>query len=111
MRLIKVNGIYQVECKTGEKVSGHCPSVNVLFDSVAKSAGKNALGIILTGMGRDGAAGLLHMRQAGARTIGQNEASCIVYGMPKAAYDDGAVEIQAELNQIAAKAYQIVEKM
>ncbi len=111
MKLVKVNGIYQVECKTAPKVNGHCPSVDVLFDSVAKVAGSKAVGIILTGMGRDGATGLLHMRQAGARTIGQNEASCIVYGMPKAAYDDGAVEVQADLSQIAAKTYQIISRM
>lgn len=109
MRLIKVGGEYQVECRTGPKVNGHCPSVDVLFDSVAKAAGKSAVGIILTGMGADGANGLLAMRQAGARTIGQNEASCIVYGMPKAAYDCGAVEVQAELTQIAQKTYNILQ--
>lgn len=111
MRIVKMNGGYQVECKKGERVNGHCPSVDVLFDSVAKCVGNKALGIILTGMRRDGAAGLLHMRQAGARTIGQNEDSCIVYGMPKAAYDDGAVEYQADLSQIAAKTYQILQRM
>ncbi len=111
MRLIKVNGIYQVECRQAPKVNGHCPSVDVLFDSVAAAAGRKAVGIILTGMGRDGATGLLHMREAGARTIGQNEASCIVYGMPKAAFDDGAVEVQADLSQIAAKTYQIINQM
>lgn len=109
MRLVKVNGEYQVECRTGPKVNGHCPSVDVLFESVAKTAGKSAVGIILTGMGADGAKGLLSMRQAGARTIGQNEGSCIVYGMPKAAYDCGAVEVQTELTQIAQKTYNILQ--
>lgn len=68
-----------------------------------------AVGIILTGMGNDGAKGLLEMRRAGAKTIGQNEASCIVYGMPKAAYDIGAVQQQAELTQIAQKTYDCLE--
>lgn len=108
MRLVKVNGCYQVECRSGPKVNGHCPSVDVLFESVAKAAGNKAVGIILTGMGRDGAEGLLSMRKAGARTIGQNEASCIVYGMPKAAYDIGAVESQIDLTQIAQKTYNVL---
>lgn len=109
MRLVKVNGEYQVECRSGPKVSGHCPSVDVLFESVAKAAGRKAVGIILTGMGNDGAKGLLQMRKAGAKTIGQNEASCIVYGMPKAAYDIGAVQYQTELTQIAQKTYDCLE--
>lgn len=111
MRLVKVNGAYQVECKQGPRVSGHCPSVDVLFESVAKTAGNRAIGIILTGMGKDGADGLLAMRKAGARTIGQNEASSVVYGMPKVAYDIGAVEVQSDLIQIAQKTYAILSKM
>lgn len=83
---------YYVDVVNGPLVSRHRPSVDVLFRSVAKYAGKNALGIIMTGMGDDGAAGLLEMRQAGARTIGQDEATCVVYGMPKEAYKRGAVE-------------------
>lgn len=109
MRLLKVNGVYQVECKTGEKVSGHCPSVDVLFSSVAKAAKRDAVGVILTGMGGDGAKGLLEMRQAGAVTIGQNEASCVVYGMPKVAYDIGAVQHQMELSNIANKVYNVLK--
>jgi two-component system chemotaxis response regulator CheB len=109
MRLVKVNGVYQVECKAGEKVSGHCPSVDVLFSSVAKSAGKDALGVILTGMGGDGANGLLEMRKAGAKTIGQNEATCVVYGMPKVAYDIGAVQYQMELSSITNKIYGLLK--
>lgn len=92
---------YYVEIGSGEKVSGHRPSVDVLFNSVAKIAGANAIGVILTGMGGDGARGLLAMRNAGARTIGQDEASCIVYGMPKVAFDIGAVERQLPLQNIA----------
>ena len=67
---------------TGDRVSHHLPSVDVLFDSVAATCGPHAMGVILTGMGDDGARGLLKMRQKGARTLGQDEASCVVYGMP-----------------------------
>ena len=111
MRLVKVNGAYQVEVKAGPRVNGHCPSVEVLFESVAKVAGPNALGIILTGMGGDGAKGLLAMRRAGARTIGQDESTCVVYGMPKVAYDMGAVEYQEKLNDIPQKTYALLNKM
>lgn len=111
MHLVKVNGVYQVEVKPGPKVNGHCPSVDVLFDSVAKTAGSKALGIILTGMGGDGAKGLLAMRKAGARTIGQDESTCVVYGMPKVAYDIGAVEYQEKLQDIAKKTYAVLNKM
>ena len=111
MCIIKNNGIYQVEIKPGPKVSGHCPSVDVLFESVAKSAGNRALGIILTGMGADGAKGLLEMRKAGAKTIGQDETTCVVYGMPKAAFDIGAVECQEKLSDIAKKTYAVLNKM
>ncbi|WP_117190977.1 protein-glutamate O-methylesterase CheB [Rhizobium terrae] len=83
-----------------EPVNGHRPSVDVLFDSVAELAGRNAVGVILTGMGRDGASGLLKMRGAGARTIGQNEKTCVVYGMPRVAYEIGAVEQQLPLGSI-----------
>jgi len=111
MRLIKVNGVYQVECKKGPRVNGHCPSVDVLFESVAKSAGADAVGIILTGMGGDGAKGLLAMRRAGARTIGQDESTCVVYGMPKVAYDLGAVQYQEKLPDIAGRTYALLNKM
>ncbi len=111
MHLVKVNGMYQVEVKAGPKVNGHCPSVDVLFESVAKVAGPNALGIILTGMGGDGAKGLLAMRKAGARTIGQDESTCVVYGMPKVAYDLGAVEFQEKLSNIAKKTYYVLNTM
>lgn len=110
MQLVKINGTYQVVLKNAPKVNGHCPSVDVLFDSVAKVAGKNAIGIILTGMGGDGAKGLLEMRRAGARTIGQDESTCIVYGMPKVAYDLGAVEYQEKLPEIAKRTYGILSK-
>ncbi|CAA7618779.1 chemotaxis response regulator protein-glutamate methylesterase [Magnetospirillum sp. SS-4] len=85
----------------GPLVSGHKPSVDVLFQSVADICGSNAVGVILTGMGRDGAEGLLSMRQAGAETIGQDESSCVVYGMPKAAKDLGGVARELALPRIA----------
>ena len=100
MRLKKVSNQYIVECFKGEKVNGHCPSVDVLFESVALHGGKNAIGIILTGMGSDGAKGLLAMRQKGARTLGQDERTSVVYGMPKAAYALGAIEKQSPLERI-----------
>ena len=89
-------------CRLVEKepVNGHRPSVDVLFESVADLAGRSAVGVILTGMGRDGAAGLLKLRSAGARTIGQNEKTCVVYGMPRVAYEMGAVEQQLPLGSI-----------
>ena len=91
---------YYVTSKPGEKVSGHCPSVDVLFSSVAKAAGKDAIGVILTGMGRDGASGLGEMKKNGAYTIGQDKESCVVYGMPCVAFEEGAVSKQAPLSEI-----------
>lgn len=110
MRLLKTGNFYQVECKGTDRVNGHCPSVDVLFDSVAKTAGRNAVGVILTGMGGDGAKGLLEMRNSGAQTIGQDEASSIVYGMPKVAYDIGAVQHRMTLSAIAGKVYSLLSK-
>ena len=101
LRLEKDGRGYYVSSKRGAKVSGHCPSVDVLFESVAKTAGSHAVGAILTGMGADGAEGLLKMRQAGAYTIGQDEATCVVYGMPGVAYKIGAVMKQLPLERIA----------
>lgn len=110
MRLVKVNGEYQVECKGTDRVNGHCPSVEVLFESVAKVAGRNAVGVILTGMGGDGGKGLLSMRNAGASTVGQDEATCVVYGMPKVAFDLGAVQIQKPVTEIAGEVYRLLSK-
>lgn len=101
LRLCKDARGWYVSSKPGEKVSGHCPSVDVMFNSVADVAGPLAIGAILTGMGRDGADGLLRMRNAGAFTIGQDKETCIVYGMPMEAYNCGAVEVQAPLQNIA----------
>ncbi len=100
--LLKRSGTqYHVEVINGPLVNRHRPSVDVLFRSVAKCAGANALGVIMTGMGDDGAAGLFEMRQAGARTLAQNEASCVVYGMPKEAVKRGGVEKIVPLGSIA----------
>ena len=100
--LLKRNGAqYHVEVIDGPLVNRHRPSVDVLFRSVAKCAGANALGVIMTGMGDDGAVGLLEMRQAGARTVAQDEASCVVYGMPKEAVKRGGVEKMVPLSAIA----------
>ncbi|TCL56536.1 two-component system chemotaxis response regulator CheB [Kineothrix alysoides] len=109
MRLVKFGSEYFVECKKEEKVSGHCPSVDMLFDSVAKTAGADSIGVILTGMGGDGSRGMKAMKNCGAVTIGQDEATSVVYGMPKVAYDIGAVRYQLPLCDIAHKIYSLLE--
>ena len=104
---LEISGAGTLRCRlsSGPPVNGHRPSVDVLFHSVARAVGPLAVGAILTGMGRDGAEGLLAMRDAGARTVGQDEASCVVYGMPKAAFEIGAVERQAPLDRLAAELF------
>jgi two-component system chemotaxis response regulator CheB len=89
--------------RQGDLINGHRPSVDALFYSVAKSVGAKAVGVILTGMGNDGAKGLLALRQSGARTLGQDESTSVVYGMPKVAAQLGAVEKQLPLSRIAAE--------
>lgn len=101
LRLCKDKAGWYISSKPGEKVSGHCPSVDVMFNSVADVAGSLAIGAILTGMGRDGADGLLRMRQAGAFTVGQDKSTSVVYGMPMEAFNCGAVAVQAPLYKIA----------
>lgn len=103
MRLCRDSRGYYVTSKPGARVNGHCPSVDVLFESVSEVAKKNTLGVILTGMGSDGAHGLLQMRQAGAYTIGQDKDTCVVYGMPMVAHKLGAVQKQLPLDQIAGE--------
>lgn len=100
MRVVRLGNGYAVSCTPGEKVNGHRPSVDVLFDSVANCVRDKAIGIILTGMGADGAAGLLRMRKNGAYTIGQDRETCVVYGMPMEAQKIGAVCIQSPLHNI-----------
>lgn len=101
---------YVTELFSTPPVNRHRPSVDVLFDSAAEVVGRNAIGVILTGMGKDGACGLLRMRKAGARTFGQSEASCVVYGMPREAAVIGAVEEVAGLNDIARRVLMAANK-
>jgi len=102
MLLKRSGAYYHVEVIDGPPVNRHRPSVDVLFRSVAKFAGKNALGVIMTGMGDDGARGLKEMKDAGAATVAQNEATCVVYGMPKEAVKLGGVDRSIALTDINA---------
>jgi len=111
MRMKKTGSRLYVEVKEGEKISGHCPSVDALFHSVAAIKGIDSLGIIMTGMGSDGAKGLLAMKQAGAATIGQNKETCAVYGMPAVAYNIGAVDIQLPVSKMPGKIYEWYAKL
>jgi len=106
----KIGFEYQTELRTGPRVSRHKPSVDVLFKTVSEAAGSNALGVILTGMGRDGAKGLKLMKDAGAYTIAQDEASCVVYGMPREAVDIGAVDTVLPIDYIAQEICSAVTK-
>jgi two-component system chemotaxis response regulator CheB len=109
MAVKRERGYFKTNIFSYEKVSGHRPSVDVLFDSIAEcGAADIAIGVILTGMGKDGANGLLKIRQNGSLTIGQDETSSIVYGMPKVAKDIGAVETEVPLQLIAEKILQIL---
>lgn len=101
MELARSGANYQVKLHDGPPVNRHKPSVDVLFKSVAQYAGRNAVGVILTGMGNDGAAGLLTMNKAGAWTIAQNEASCVVFGMPREAIALGGASEVVDLHQIS----------
>jgi two-component system chemotaxis response regulator CheB len=103
MSVYRSGGIYQVDCKPGENVNGHCPSVEVMMSSVARYVGANAVGVMLTGMGGDGAEGMLEMRKAGARTMAQDESTCVVYGMPKVAFEKGGAEYLVPLQKIPEK--------
>jgi two-component system chemotaxis response regulator CheB len=109
---LEIEGAKHLRCKVtnGDPVSGHCPSVDVLFNSVARTAKDRGVGVILTGMGRDGARGLLSIRQAGGRTLGQDEATCVVYGMPRAAYELGAVERQLPLEKLGPAVRNLTNK-
>ncbi len=104
-------GQYKIKLGTGDKVSGHRPSVDVLFNSCSVYAGSNSIGVILTGMGSDGAKGLLKMRNAGSHTIGQEEKSCVIYGMPKVANEIGAVESEVPLEKINNTLISILNKL
>jgi two-component system chemotaxis response regulator CheB len=102
--LLKSSGArYYVEIQEGPLVNRHRPSVDVLFRSTAKYAGRNAIGIIMTGMGDDGARGLLEMKEAGAKTIAQDEKTCVVFGMPKEAINLGAALSVLPLEKISSQ--------
>jgi two-component system chemotaxis response regulator CheB len=101
LQLVKSGSGYRCALDDGPPVTGHRPSVDVLFRSVARSVGKSAIGVILTGMGKDGAEGLLELRKAGGQTIGQDEASSLIYGMPHVAFERGGVMRQCSLNNVA----------
>lgn len=103
MEVVKRGGRYFVKCYKGDKVSGHCPSVDVLFNSVAGLNGSDVIAVLLTGMGRDGASGMKLIHEAAGVTIGQDEKSSVVYGMPRAAYELGAVKYQLPLQDIPKK--------
>ena len=103
LRIKRGVSAYVTELLKTPPVNRHRPSVDVLFDSAADLIGRNAIGVILTGMGKDGAKGLLRMRQAGARTLGQDEASCVVYGMPREASLIGALEDVASLDGLSRR--------
>ena len=105
--VVRSGAYYRVEVRDGPLVARHRPSVDVLFRSVARAAGRNAVGIIMTGMGDDGARGLKEMRDAGARTLGQDEGTCVVYGMPKEAMRHGGVEEELPLDLIPAAALRL----
>jgi two-component system chemotaxis response regulator CheB len=101
LKVLKDANGYFVKVYEGEKVNGHAPSVDVMFNSVADAAKGSAVGVILTGMGNDGAKGILNMHDNGAFTIGQDEKSCVVYGMPMVAFNLGAVDMQCSLTSIS----------
>ncbi len=101
MKVVRTGGFYHVKCGGTDKVSGHCPSVDVMMHSVAEHVGANAVGGMLTGMGGDGSDGMLAMKNAGARCIAQDEATSVVFGMPKVAYEKGGAERLVPLDKIA----------
>jgi two-component system chemotaxis response regulator CheB len=101
IRIVQQQGKLAVECYVGNRIHGVMPAADILFESVANVLGSNAVGVILTGMGNDGAKGLKQMKASGCKNIGQDEASCVVYGMPKAAKDIGAIDLEIPLDQIA----------
>lgn len=111
MEVIRSGGNYLVECVEGDKVNGHIPSVDIMFDSVARNVGSNALAVILTGMGRDGATGMLNIKRSGGRTVAQDEESSVVYGMPKEAFDCGGAERLVSLSAMTQNIQIILKEM
>lgn len=111
MEIERSGADYRIRLSDGPRVSGHKPSVDVLFNSLCKSAGSNAIGVLLTGMGSDGANGLLELFNAGCETFCQDEASCIVFGMPKVAIEKGAAKSVLSLDDMGKAIMQTVEKL
>ncbi|MDA3940596.1 MAG: chemotaxis response regulator protein-glutamate methylesterase [Spirochaetia bacterium] len=111
LKVVRTGGQYKVHCFNGEKINGHRPSVGILFDSVAKQVGPNAVGVILTGMGRDGAFEMKHMRDAGAKTIAQDEKTSVVFGMPMEAWECGGAEELVPLQNVTDRLISILEGM
>ena len=111
MTLVRSGADYRIKLDDGPLVCGHKPAVDVMFNSLAKVVGKNAIATILTGMGKDGAVGLLALQQSGAITMAQDEASCVVYGMPKAAVDIGATKHIIELGKMSKALTKAVEQL
>jgi two-component system chemotaxis response regulator CheB len=110
MKVVRSGGLYQVRCEEGAPVKGHCPSVDVLMHSVARQVGANAIGVMLTGMGSDGAEGMLAMHQAGARNLAQDEASCVVFGMPKVAYELGGAQALVPIDRMANRVVDLLSE-
>ncbi len=105
MQVVRIGGEYRLICRKGERVNGHRPSVEVLFRSVARHAGAHAVGILLTGMGNDGAEGMVHLRKSGALTIAQDKKTSVVWGMPKEAYVRGGASYLLPLQEIPQKIF------
>ncbi|MCK5231907.1 MAG: chemotaxis response regulator protein-glutamate methylesterase [Desulfobulbaceae bacterium] len=108
LRVTRSKGLYQAKCEHGPKVCGHRPSIEVLMNSVADHAGVNAVGVMLTGMGADGADAMVKMRKKGAGTIAQDKKSCVIYGMPRQAYERGGAERLVPLENIAEEVIKLL---
>lgn len=111
LRIVKAQGVFKVALNKGEKVKGHRPSVDVMMSSVAQTAGRMAVGVVLTGMGSDGANGLKEMRQAGARTLAQDEETSVVFGMPREAFRNGGAECMVPLGEVASSVMRMVSEI
>ncbi|MFN8576135.1 MAG: chemotaxis response regulator protein-glutamate methylesterase [Candidatus Sericytochromatia bacterium] len=110
IKVVEHENKFKLICTKGDKYNGHCPSIDIFFESVAKTIGKNAYGVLLTGMGKDGAKGLKTMRDSGATNIVQDEESCVVFGMPKVAYDIGAAQYMVNLSEMSDFLIHEIEK-
>jgi len=108
IRMVERSGKLAVDCFLGPKMHGVMPAADILFESIASISKRNAIGVILTGMGADGGRGMMLMHNAGAKTIGQDKETCVVYGMPKVAKDLGAIDYELPIDQIAGKILSLV---